>query len=312
MGRFSTSAQYFLDPSGGKLDEQSGKFEIGYTKPSKKFLQEIQETYIHPVWQFVEQGKDPLLQIVQRPDVTDEQLFKLMGMFWQFERSVGALHGTWLLGYTFGARGEYQEVEYLEIRQMYDEYKHARMYEDAMLQLGWVDSRKELFTHPWCQFSPEALGLHTFLQRLGTYPIAVRAAGNHLASEAPLVPWFETAGRVIHNPLVAGTFAAQEIEENEHMKIGEYVVLKYAQTSEVQALTRWACHMVNTLTMRFLDSFGKAMLVSEEHLLAPGVVASRDAAPAATANGHNIGPVLVETPTEPVPGFVLPTQLTAR
>jgi len=69
--------------------------------------------------------------------------------------------------YTFGSKGEYQEVEYLEIRQMYDEYKHARMYEDAVLQLGYVDSRKELFAHPWCQFSPEALGLHTFLQRLG-------------------------------------------------------------------------------------------------------------------------------------------------
>src|SRR5438477_560197 len=86
-------------------------------------------------------------------DCTDEQLFKTMAMFWQFERSVGALHGTWLLGYTFGSKGEYQEVEYLEIRQMYDEYKHARMYEDAMLQLGYVDSRRELFTHPWCQFS---------------------------------------------------------------------------------------------------------------------------------------------------------------
>src|SRR5918911_3026729 len=215
MGRFSTQAQYFLDPAGGKLDEESGKFEIGYTKPSKKFLQELQETYIYPVWQVIDQ--DPILSILSSATCTDEQLMKTMGMFWQFERSVGALHGTWLLGYTFGSKGEYQEVEYLEIRQIYDEYKHARMYEDAVLQLGYVDARRELFTHPWCQFSPEALGLHTFLQRLGTYPIAVRAAGNHLASEAPLVPWFKSAVQVIANPLVAGTFGAQTIEETEHM-----------------------------------------------------------------------------------------------
>jgi hypothetical protein len=307
MGRFSTSAQYFLEPT-GTLDEESGKFEIGHTKASKKFLQEIQETYIFPVWELIKAGQDPILKLLASPDCTDEQLFKTMGMFWQFERSVGALHGTWLLGYTFGSKGEYQEVEYLEIRQIYDEYKHARMYEDAMLQLGYIDSRRELFTHPWCQFSPEALGLHTFLQRLGTYPIAVRAAGNHLSSEAPLVPWFEAAGKLIANTLVAGTFGAQTIEETEHMKIGEYVVLKYAQTSEVQALTRWACHMVNTLTMRFLDSFAKSLEVREEHLLAP-VRQARAAAPDATANGHNIGPVKVETPTEPVPGFVLPSKL---
>jgi len=53
-----------------------------------------------------------------------------MGMFWQFERSVGAR--AWdrgCSGTRFGSKGEYQEVEYLEIRQMYDEYKHARMYE---------------------------------------------------------------------------------------------------------------------------------------------------------------------------------------
>ena len=307
MGRFSTSAQYFLEPT-GTLDEESGKFEVGHTKASKKFLQELQETYIYPVWELIKAGQDPILNLLSSPDCTDEQLMKTMGMFWQFERSVGALHGTWLLGYTFGSKGEYQEVEYLEIRQIYDEYKHARMYEDAMLQLGSIDARRELFTHPWCQFSPEALGLHTFLQRLGTYPIAVRAAGNHLSSEAPLIPWFESAGHVIANPLVAGTFVAQTIEETEHMKIGEYVVLKYAQTSEVQALARWACHMVNTLTMRFLDSFAKSLEVKEEQMLQP-VLRARAAAPEASANGHNIGPVAVETPTEPVEGFVLPSNL---
>ena len=89
----------------------------------------------------IKAGQDPILNMLGSADCTDEQLFKTMAMFWQFERSVGALHGTWLLGYTFGSKGEYQEVEYLEIRQMYDEYKHARMYEDAMLQLGYVDSR---------------------------------------------------------------------------------------------------------------------------------------------------------------------------
>jgi hypothetical protein len=38
-------------------------------------------------------------------------------------------------------------------------------------------------------------------------------------------------------------------------------------------------------------------------------VNARAAAPEATADGHNIGPVPVVTPTEPVPGFVLPSAL---
>ena len=35
MGRFSTSAQYFLEPT-GTLDNESGRFEVGHTKASKK------------------------------------------------------------------------------------------------------------------------------------------------------------------------------------------------------------------------------------------------------------------------------------
>jgi hypothetical protein len=92
------------------------------------------------------------------------------------------------------------------------------------------------------------------------------------------------------------------------MKIGEYVVLKYGQTSEVQALARWACHMVNTLTMRFLDTFCQSLQVSEQHMLQP-VLAARPVAPEATANGHSIGPVAVVAETEPVAGFKLPSEL---
>src|SRR5260370_4106932 len=144
-----------------------------------------------------------------------------------------------------------------------------------------------------CDWSSDVCSSDLDQRRLAGQVIAVRAAGNHLASEAPLIPWFESAGQVIQQPLVAGTFGAQTIEETEHMKIGEYVVLRYGQTSEVQALARWACHMVNTLTMRFLDRFAKSLELSEAHLLAP-VLKSRAAAPEATANGHSIGPVTVE------------------
>jgi len=66
--------------------------------------------------------------------------------------------------------------------------------------------------------------------------------------------------------------------------------------------------MVNTLTMRFLDSFAKSLEVKEEHMLKP-VVKARAAAPEAVADGHSIGPVEVTASSEPVPGFVLPSAL---
>lgn len=78
MGRFSTSAQYFLEPT-GKLDDDSGRFEIGHTRASKRFLQELQETYIYPVWELIKAGRDPILQMLASADCTDEQLFKNYG-----------------------------------------------------------------------------------------------------------------------------------------------------------------------------------------------------------------------------------------
>lgn len=254
MGKFSTYKNW-------TLDEQTGAYETGTTLSPSKFLEELLEKYVEPARKYMRE--DPLVQLLASEDVTDEQYFKLLAQRWNFERSVGAIHGTWLMGYTLGPSGEFQEVENMEVRQIYEEYKHARLHEDAILRLGYLDSRWELHSHPWAQLLPEGMAFHTFLQRLGSYPIPVRAAANHIATEAPMVFWFELAGRLTRNPIVAGVFDAQVIEETEHGRIGEYVVERYCVTSELQAMTRWACEHVAELVRRHRESIYR-FVVSED------------------------------------------------
>jgi hypothetical protein len=242
MGKFSTYKRFHLD-------DDTSKYETGKTLAGLKFLEEIERNYIEPTAKRMLQ--DPTLQIMASQECTDEQYFKVLGQFWNFERSVGALHANWLLGYKLGPNGEFQEVEYMEVRQIWEEFKHARLYEDAILRLGYVDSRWELHSHPWCQLIPEGMALLNFLQGMSRYPIPVRAAANHLASEAPFIPWFEKAGRVVRNPIIAGSFGAQVLEETGHANIGRYIVMKYADTSELQAMSRWACELVLEYTKRF-------------------------------------------------------------
>jgi len=242
MGKFSTYKRFLLD-------DDTAKYETGRTLPGLKFLEEIEREYVEPTAKIM--LKDPTLHLMASENCTDEQYFKVMGQFWNFERSVGALHANWLLGYKLGPNGEYQEVEYMEVRQIWEEFKHARLYEDAVLRLGYVDSRWELHSHPWCQLIPEGMALLNFLQGMSRYPIPVRAAANHLASEAPFIPWFDKAGKEARNPIIAGSFGAQVLEETGHANIGRYVVMKYADTSEVQAMTRWACELVLKYTKQF-------------------------------------------------------------
>ncbi|MBI3949071.1 MAG: hypothetical protein HY314_01245 [Acidobacteria bacterium] len=242
MGKFSTYKRFLLD-------DDAGKYETGKTLPGHKFLEEIERDYIEPTAKVL--LEDPTLELMASETCTDEQYFKVLAQFWNFERSVGALHANWLLGYTLGPNGEYQEVEYMEVRQIWEEFKHARLYEDAILRLRYLDSRWELHSHPLCQIIPEGMALLNFLQGMSRYPIPVRAAANHLASEAPFVPWFEKAGRVVANPIIAGSFGSQVYEETCHANIGRYVVMKYADTSEVQAMCRWACEMVLEYTQKF-------------------------------------------------------------
>lgn len=242
MGKFSTYKRFLLD-------DDIGRYEPGKTMPGHKFLEEIEHEYLEPTAKILLQ--DPTLELMSSERCTDEQYMKVLGQFWNFERSVGALHANWLMGYKLGPNGEYQEVEYMEVRQIWEEFKHARLYEDAILRLNYVDSRWELHSHPFCQLIPEAMALLNFLQGMSRYPIPVRSAANHLASEAPFVPWFEKAGREVREPLIAGAFGAQVYEETCHANIGRYVVMKYADTSEVQAMCRWACEMTLDYTKRF-------------------------------------------------------------
>ena len=60
--------------------------------------------------------------------------------------------------------------------------------------------------------------------------------------------------RLTRDETVAGVFEAQVIEETEHGHIGEYVVERYCNTSELQAMTRYICEHVVELVRRHRTS----------------------------------------------------------
>jgi hypothetical protein len=248
MGMFSTDQRYLLD-------DESGQYEIGKTLPGKKFLEELKEEFVLPMCKYMGE-EEPTIKLLASNSMTHEQKFKLLTTLWAFEHSVGALHGTWLLGYKFGEKhGEYKEVEYMEVRQIWEEFKHARLYEDAILRVGYLTWRRELYSHPYCQMMPNAVSFHAWLQQLGPYPIPVRGAGGPLATEMPFGYWLETTARETVDPMMRGCFEAQVLEERMHGQMGEYQVLKYARTSELQAMCRWSTKMALELMTRWGQEF---------------------------------------------------------
>jgi hypothetical protein len=278
VGKFSTYKQW-------TLDDRTAPFDEGRTLSSRQFLDELKEKYVEPARRYMRE--DPMVLLLANENVTDEQYFKLLAQRWNFERSVGAIHATWLLNYTLGMHGELQEVENMEVRQIYEEYKHARLHEDAILKKGYLDTRWELHSHPMAQLLPEGMAFHTFLQRLGNMPVPVRAAANHIATEAPLVYWFDLAGRLTRDEIVAGVFEAQVIEETEHGHIGEYVVERYCTTSDLQAMTRYICEHVAELVRRHRQSIYDFVVAEDADRL---VVRAADGTIKPMKHGANIKP----------------------
>jgi hypothetical protein len=107
VGKFSTYKRW-------TLDDQTGPHETGSTLSPKQFLDELKEKYVEPARKYMRD--DPMIGVLADENVTDEQYFKLLAQRWNFERSVGAIHATWLLSYTLGLHGELQEVENMEVR----------------------------------------------------------------------------------------------------------------------------------------------------------------------------------------------------
>jgi hypothetical protein len=174
--------------------------------------------------------------------LNDDQQFRLLGQFWFIEAPVIAnFSRSWWNAIPRDPGGKYRDVEMFLARQLYDESRHGKLYADACIRKGFVQSEQELWTHPYCKPVPGWLNFEMWLEHLGNFNFTTLYAGEQMASECLTFPHLlKAAIKVIEDPIVRWVFEAQWDEESFHGMTGRYVVTKYCQSQLQQDEAAWA------------------------------------------------------------------------
>jgi hypothetical protein len=174
--------------------------------------------------------------------LNDDQQFRLLGQFWFIEAPVIAnFSRSWWNAIPRDPGGKYRDVEMFLARQLYDESRHGKLYADACIRKGFVQSEQELWTHPYCKPVPGWLNFEMWLEHLGNFNFTTLYAGEQMASECLTFPQLlKAAIKVIEDPIVRWVFEAQWDEESFHGMTGRYVVTKYCQSQLQQDEAAWA------------------------------------------------------------------------
>jgi hypothetical protein len=190
---------------------------------------------------------------------TDKKAFKTVLQFGAFEMHGARLYNEWYKGtlpYVDYTTGAYEDCLNMISRKAYDEQKHGRIYWDAVLERGWAANRRELFGH---QYGQTLFGIKMFLAWLayvGSSHPAVQHSGDSVASEFQSAQSIHALGESLagYDPIIAKAFLSQEYEEMTHVKMGEYVVGRYATTPEIQFQCLWAAyHNLRSLDLGLRD-----------------------------------------------------------
>ncbi|MGD9765247.1 MAG: hypothetical protein AB7V27_16230 [Candidatus Binatia bacterium] len=172
---------------------------------------------------------------------TEEQWMKQAGQLWAIENHVTKTMAVWLMTLTKGPHGEFLDVQRMLVRQMYEEHRHMKVWEDTFLKKGWVRSRYDMYelevcrpniwTHNMYAAMIDFPGLH--------YNPAVLAAGQHYPGEDFAGDMIMYIADNLKDPDLARPYEVQTIEEKHHSDIGKYIIWKYADSPEVQELCLW-------------------------------------------------------------------------
>ncbi|MGD9762405.1 MAG: hypothetical protein AB7V27_01640 [Candidatus Binatia bacterium] len=218
-------------------------------------MQEAIGPYRDATWQLVDDW-------ARRVSWTDKKVFKTVLQFGALEMHGARIYNEWYKGtlpYVDYGSGAFEDCLNLISRKAYDEQKHGRIYWDAVLERGWAGNRRELFGH---EYSQAIFGMKMFVSWLayvGSSHPAVQHAGDSVSSEFQSAQSIHALGESLatFDPIIAKAFLAQEYEEMTHVKMGEYVVGRYASTPAIQFQCLWAAHhnlhSLNLALKSFID-----------------------------------------------------------
>lgn len=178
---------------------------------------------------------------------TDKKIFKTVVQFGALEMHGARIYNEWYRGtlpYVDYTNGHFEDALNMIARKASDEQKHGRIYFDAVLERGWAENRRELFNH---QYAQALFGMKMFvawLNYVGASHPAVQHCGDSVSSEFQSAQSIHALGQSLAtvDPIIAKAFLAQEYEEMTHVKMGEYVVGRYATTPEIQFQCLWASY----------------------------------------------------------------------
>jgi hypothetical protein len=209
-----------------------------------------------------------------RSKLTDDQCFRLLGRLWTLKRLMYYVYGGWAQGINLN---EYPPtVAYLFGKQIYDESTHEMQFADEILRRRWVRTQKQLFAHPYAQFSMATrTGAYIFcLRALANYPQNIRIAALNLGPKMVELVWTERFSRGLGDEAIHGLFQSQLAETRSHVLMGRLQVERLVQKEVDAELARRLCAEARRDYLFFLEETARFVLGLEEERAGEVMVAA--------------------------------------
>jgi hypothetical protein len=209
-----------------------------------------------------------------RSKLTDDQCFKLLGRLWTLKRLMYYVYGGWAQGINLN---EYPPaVAYLFGKQIYDESTHEMQFADEILRRRWVRTQKQLFAHPYAQFSTATrTGAYIFcLRALANYPQNIRIAALNLGPKVVELAWTERFAQGSPDEAIHALFQSQLAETRSHVLMGRLQVERFVQKEVDAELARRLCAEARRDYLFFLEETARFVLGLEDERAGDVMVAA--------------------------------------
>ena len=206
--------------------------------------------------------------------LSDDQCFRLLGRLWTLKRLMYYVYGGWAQGINLN---EYPPaVAYLFGKQIYDESTHEMQFADEILRRRWVRTQKQLFAHPYAQFSTATrTGGYIFcLRALANYPQNIRIAALNLGPKVVELAWEERLARGLPDKAMHGLFQSQLAETRSHVLMGRLQVERFVQKEVDAELARRLCAETRRDYLFFLEETARFVLGLEDERAGEVIVAA--------------------------------------
>ena len=207
---------------------------------------------------------DTVLDAARAGKFSADQCFRLLARLWTLKRTMYYVYGGWAQGINLN---EYPpSVAYLFGKQIYDESTHEMQFCDEILRRRWVRTQKQLFAHPYAQFSTATrTGAYIFcLRALANYPQNVRIAALNLGSKVIELAWTEKFAKTFPDEAIHSLFHSQLAETRSHVLMGKFHVERFIHKEIDAELARRMCAEARRDYLFYLEESARFVLGMQE------------------------------------------------